>query len=178
MRTLSLIAAGLVAVAALTAQTGNRRVTQNAQSPPADTSITLGGHKITIEYNAPSARGRKVEDGLVPYNKVWRFGADSATTITSDADLTIGNLKVPKGAHTLFILATEKGWTLIVNNQTGQWGLTYKEDQDLGRVPMQVTKLDTPVETLKISLEPAGAAGATLKVQWGNTQAVVGIKIA
>jgi hypothetical protein len=176
VKVLFCIALGLATVALLAAQTGNRKVTQNKLSPTADTSITVGGHKITIEYNAPSARGRKVEGGLIPYDKVWRFGADSATTITTEADLTIGGLKVPKGAHTLFILASESGWKLIVNNQTGQWGLTYKEDQDLGRVPLELTKLGAPVETLKITLESSGDAAGTLKFQWGNTQAAVGIQ--
>ncbi len=175
MRTLSLVAAGLAAAALLMAQTGNRRVTKNEKSPSADTSVSIGAHKITIEYNAPSARGRQVEDNLIPFGQVWRFGADSATTITTEADVTIGNLKVPKGAHTLYILATEQGWTLIVNQQTGQWGTVYQEAKDLGRVPMQVTKLSAPVETLKITLEPAGG-GATLKAQWGSTQAVIAIK--
>lgn len=172
MRTFSLFAIGLAAATLLAAQTGNRRVTQNKQSPPADTSMNLGDRKITIEYNAPSARGRKVEGGLIPYGSVWRFGADSATTITTTADIKIGNLTVPKGAHTLYILATEGGWSLIVNKQTGQWGTQYDEKQDLGRVPMKVTKLGAPVETLKISLQ----AGGTLVAQWGNIQAEVSIQ--
>ena len=87
-------------------RTGNRRVTQNAQSPSADTTMKVGGKDVTIEYNAPSARGRKVEGGLIPYGEVWRLGADSATTLTTDTNLKIGDLAVPKGVYTLYIAAS------------------------------------------------------------------------
>src|SRR2546427_8151068 len=121
MRTLWWLAFLLVAATILTGETGNRKVTQNKLSPTAETSMKLGGHSITIEYNAPSARGRKVEGGLIPFGAVWRLGADSATTLTTDADLIIGDLRVPKGVYTLYLLAGAGGWKLIVNKQTGQW---------------------------------------------------------
>lgn len=160
------------------APTGNRRVTaNNKQSPPAETVMTLGGQTFTIEYNAPSARGRKVEGGLVPYGSIWRLGADAATTLTSTADLMIGKLRVPKGIHTLYILASEGGWKLVVNKQTGQWGLTYAEAQDLGRVDMTLSKLSSPAETLKINLNAAGASNGTLDIEWGTTKASVPVKL-
>ena len=149
------IAILLSAFVILTASTGNRRVTQNKQSPPADTTMKVGGKDVTIEYNAPSARGRKVEGGLIPYGEVWRLGADSATTLTADTNLKIGDLAVPKGVYTLYIAASEGGWKLVVNKQKGQWGTEYNESQDLGRVPLKLTKLSSPVETLKITLNYA-----------------------
>src|SRR3982750_2385797 len=91
------IALSFAVFAILTAATGNRRVTQNKQSPPADTSMKVGGKDVTIEYNAPSARGRKVEGGLIPYGEVWRLGADAAPTLVPDTNLKIGDLTVPKG---------------------------------------------------------------------------------
>ena len=173
------LALAVVTAAILTGQTGNRRVTQNQKSPPADTSMTLGGNKITIEYNAPSLRGREVGKSIDPYpGKVWRFGADSATTITTEGDIMIGDLKVPKGAHTLYLLVDDSGWRLIVNNQTKQWGLTYNQDQDLGRVKMNTSPLSPPAETFKISLTSSGANAGTLEVHWGNTKATVPIKTA
>ena len=107
MKTIALL---FTAFALLTAATGNRRVTQNKPSPTAETSMKVGGKDVTIEYNAPSARGRKVEGGLIPYGEVWRLGADSATTLTTDTDLKIGNLSVPKGVYTLYIAASEGSW--------------------------------------------------------------------
>ena len=176
MRTALFLGLGVSAVLAFAASTGNRRVTQNPLSPSAETSITLGGHAITIEYNAPSVRGRKIEGGLVSYSRVWRLGADAATTLTTDANLTIGDLQVPKGVYTLFIQGSDHGWTLIVNKQTGQWGLSYDQSQDLGRVAMNTTKLSSPVETLKIALKSSGGSDGTLDISWGNTQATVSVK--
>jgi hypothetical protein len=178
MKIASYLGVAILAATLLAAATGNRKVTQNKQSPPADTSISLGGHAITIEYNAPSARTRKVEGGLIPYDSVWRLGADSATTLTTDADIMIGDLRVPKGVHTLYLQGGENNWKLIVNNQTGQWGTEYKEAQDLGRVARTLTKLTQPVETLKITLKSAGAAEGVLEIQWGTTKASVPIKLA
>jgi hypothetical protein len=174
MKYLSFLAVTALCVAVFAADTGNRKKTTNEKSPSAETSISLGGKNVTIEYNAPSARGRKVEGGLVPYGKVWRLGADSATTLTTEADIMIGNVRVPKGVHTLYVMASESGWKLVVNKQTGQWGTVYNEPQDLGRVDMNVTKASAPVETMKITLQPAGM----LVIEWGETRASVPVKLA
>jgi hypothetical protein len=175
MKITTCVAVGIVAAMTLSGATGNRKVTANNKlSPPADTSMTLGGKTVTIEYNAPSARGRKVEGGLIPSGSVWRLGADSATTLTTDTDLMIGDLKVPKGIYTLYLLGGEKDWKLIVNKQTGQWGTEYDESKDLGRTSMKVTKLPQPAETLKINLKSPGV----LEVVWGNSQATVPVKAA
>lgn len=173
MRILCFPAIALAAAAMLTAQTGNRQVTQNDKSPTAETRTTIGGTHIIIEYNAPSARGRTVEGGLIPYAEVYRMGADAATTLTTDKDIVIGDLKVPAGVHTLYLQAAGGGapWQLIVNKQTKQWGTVYDKGQDLGRTAMKATKLGTPVETFKISLTPR-----ELAVEWGNTKATVPIK--
>src|ERR1017187_5976830 len=97
MKNLSFSAIALAAVAILSAQTGNRQVTQNDKSPSADTSVAIGATHITIEYNAPSARGREVEGGLIPYARIYRMGADAATTMTTDRDIMLGDLKVAAG---------------------------------------------------------------------------------
>jgi hypothetical protein len=172
MKILTISAIALAAVATLTAQTGNRGVTQNPKSPSAETSVKIGGASITIEYNAPSARGRKVEGGLIPYDNIYRMGADNATTMTTTKDIMLGDLKVPAGVHTLYLQASESGpWELAVNNQTKQWGTVYNKDQDLGRTAMKLTKLSSPVETFKITLTQHD-----LSVEWGNTKATVPIK--
>jgi hypothetical protein len=178
MKITTFVTAALAAAAILTAATGNRKATQNPQSPPADTSRTFGSKTVTIEYNAPSARGRKVEGGLIPFDGIYRLGADNATTLTTDADLMIGDLKVPKGVYTLYLQASESGpWMLAVNKQTKQWGTVYNQDQDLGRTAMKLTKLDSPVETFKITLEGRGPATGELTVEWGHTRVTVPIKV-
>jgi len=117
-----------------------------------------------------------VEGGLVPYGKVWRLGADAATTLTTDADITIGDLHVPQGVYTLYVLASKDGWKLIVNKQTGQWGTEYDQSQDLGRVSMKTANV-SPVETLKITLRSTGASAGALDITWGATQASVPVKL-
>lgn len=173
MKILNFPAIALAAVAILTAATGNRQVTQNAKSPSAETSATIGGAHVIIEYNAPSARGRTVEGELIPYASIYRMGADAATTMTTDKDIMIGDLKVPAGVHTLYLQAAGGGapWQLVVNNQTKQWGTVYNKDQDLGRTNMKVTKLSAPVETFKITL-----TSKDLSVEWGNSKGTVAIK--
>lgn len=147
-------------------------------SPPATADATIGGKKISIKYSAPSVRNRKIMGDLVPYGTVWRTGANAATTLVTDADLMIGDLRVPKGTYTLYSLPGETEWKLIVNKQTGQWGTEYKEDQDLGRVNLNVSKTSAPVEKFIISIEPGGNNGATLKMMWENTQLSAPITLA
>ena len=81
-------------------------------SPPADVSATIGGSKIAVEYYAPSMHGRKIMGALVPYGQVWCTGANWATKITTDANLEIGGLKVPKGSYSIWTVPNEKEWTL------------------------------------------------------------------
>lgn len=140
-------------------------------SPPARAEATISGKKITVDYSAPSMRGRKIMGELVPYGKVWRTGANAATTLTTAADLMIGSLHVPAGKYTLYTIPGEKEWTLIVNKQTGQWGMSYDEAQDLGRVKLKVAPVKDPVETFAIGI------GDTLSLTWENTKAWVPVVV-
>jgi Protein of unknown function (DUF2911) len=142
-------------------------------SPPAETSVTINGKKITITYSAPSMRERKIFGGLEPYGKVWRAGANEATSLSTDADLDINGLKVPAGKYTLYVWLDANQWQLIVNKQTGQWGTVYNEKQDLGRVQMTMSKPSAPVETYKMTLSSAGGNKGKLTLEWENTVASV-----
>ncbi|SRR5258706_10303446 len=146
-------------------------------SPPAETSVTINGKQITIKYSAPSMRGRKIFGGLEPYGKVWRAGANAATSLHTDADLQIGNLNVPKGDYTLFVWLDPDQWQLIINKQTGQWGLSYDQSQDLGRAPMKMSKPSAPIETYQMTLSSEGSDMGVLKLAWENTIASVTFKV-
>jgi hypothetical protein len=150
------------------------RTIQQRPSPPGTAEITLKGKKIIVAYSRPSMRGRKIVGGLVPFGQVWRTGANEATSLVTETDLTIGGVAVPKGSYTLYSLPTEGGWKLIINKQTGQWGTEYNQAQDLARVDMKVEKLGSPVEQFTINLKPAGA-GAVLSLEWETTRASVNI---
>lgn len=147
------------------------------KSPPAQTSVTINGKALTIKYAAPSMRGRKIFGGLEPYGKVWRAGANAATAFHTDADLDIAGLAVPKGDYTLFVWLDENQWQLIVNKQTGQWGLSYDQSQDLGRVKMNMSKPAAPVETYKMTLSSEGGNKGKLQLEWENTVASVPITV-
>ncbi len=147
-------------------------------SPPEQTSVTIAGKTISIKYSAPSMRGRTIfgENGIIrkdPTWPVWRAGANAATSLHTDADLSIGSLNVPKGDYTLFVLPEPGKWQLIVNKQTGQWGLSYSQAQDLGRVPMTTKAAPSPIETFKIALSQAGGNKGTLQMEWENVIASV-----
>ena len=104
---------------------------------------------------------------------VWRAGANAATAFHTDADLTIKGLAVPKGDYTLFVLTKPEPWQLIISKQTGQWGLSYDQAQDLGRVPMDISKPPALIETLKYTLTSTGASSGKLQFEWENVVASV-----
>ena len=153
-----------------------------AQSPPASAQVAVGGKNISIRYSAPSVRGRKIfgpggqvsTDGTYP---VWRAGANNATAFSTDADLMVGNLAVPKGKYTLYVATDANPWQLIINKQTGQWGTEYDKARDLGRVPMTVTKPPAPIETYTMTLSSAGGNKAKLQLAWENVVASVDITV-
>jgi hypothetical protein len=144
-------------------------------SPPGTTECTVNGKKITISYSRPSLRGRKMET-LTPYGKVWRTGANEATTLTTEADVNIGGAKVPAGTYTLYTLPSEGTWKLIINKQTGQWGTVYNQDQDLARVDMKKEEIVVPVEQFTISLDQDDNKTADLILEWEKTRLSVKVK--
>ena len=158
---------GLAALACAVTAAAQGRVL----SPPMSASVTIAGKKLRVDYGAPSMRGRKIMGYLVPYGEVWCAGANDATTLTTDADLEIAGLKVPKGSYTLWAVPGKTEWTLIVNRQTGQWHTEYNEDRDLGRVKINVKTLPSPVERFRIQLAGAGANKGTLSLIWETTEA-------
>ncbi|HWX53106.1 MAG TPA: DUF2911 domain-containing protein [Verrucomicrobiae bacterium] len=147
-------------------------------SPPGTAEVTIQGKKITIEYSRPSLRGRKAMGGdLVPYGRVWRTGANEATTLTTEADLNIGGAIVPAGKYTLYTLPSEGTWKLIINKQTGQWGTVYNQDQDLARVDFKKSALKDSVEQFTIAFDKQAMNSATLMLRWENTQVSVEVSV-
>jgi hypothetical protein len=163
----------LYVLAALVALIGAVAAQGNRVSPHETTELTLNGKKITVTYGRPYMKGRKIMGALVPYGQVWRTGADEATVLTTEANLTIGNLAVPKGSYAIFTLPSESGWKLIVNKVDKQFGaFDYDQKQDLGRVDMKVGKTSAPVEQFTITLAKSGNGGV-MKLEWENTSAAV-----
>lgn len=150
-------------------------------SPPEKAAGTIGGKSITITYSSPRVRGREGHifgpGGLISHNPhypVWRGGANAATTLDTDADLTFGDLNVPKGKYTLFIdISNPDHWVLIVNKQTGEWGLAYNSSYDLGKVPMTMSKPDATIENLKWDIADEGGNKGKITLGWEDHLASV-----
>jgi hypothetical protein len=145
-------------------------------SVPDTLRSTIGTATIEIAYSRPSKRGRAIFGNLVPWNQVWRTGANAATQLTTTADLIIGNAIVPAGRYTLWSLPTPTGAKLIINSQTGQWGTDYDASKDFARVDLTQTTLTKPVEQFTFSLSPQGAGGV-LKFAWDDREYSVPIRL-
>ena len=148
-------------------------------SPHETVNATVDGAKITIVYGRPytkdpkSGEKRKIWGALVPFNQVWRMGADEATILTTDKDITIGGTNIAAGSYSLYLWPTESGAKLIVNKQTGQWGTKYDEKQDLVRIDLKKEAGPKPVDQFTIAVD-----GNTLKLMWEDAEytATIGAK--
>src|ERR1700756_4890619 len=136
-------------------------------SPPAKAQCKLAdGKTITIDYSSPRMKGRKIFGELVPYGKVWRAGANEATTFVTTADLTVGGTSVPAGSYTIFAVPNADKWQLVISKKTGEWGTAYPgPSEDLARIDMKVSKLPSPLENFTIAFDQSGAA-CTLRMDW------------
>lgn len=154
-------------------------ITVNAQgdpakrpSPPAEAKATVGGKTITINYSQPSVKGREIFGKLVPYDKVWRTGANETTTIDFSDDVTLEGKPVAKGRYALFTIPTEKDWTIIINKGI-KWGaFTYKQDEDVLRVNVPARKSAKFVEQMTIAISPKGV----VSINWADAQADFTVK--
>ncbi len=170
----------LVAAATLAAQQ------KPPASPPETASGTIGGKAITIQYSSPRVNGRAGKlfgpDGRIskdPHYPVWRGGANAATTLKTEANLKIGELNVPAGTYTLFVnIADPDHWKLIVNKQTGEWGLRYDKSYDLGETDMTMSTPPSTVEDLKYTITDNGGGSGSITLEWENhvASAPVGVE--
>jgi len=171
-----LICTGLLLAAALAGA-------QQQASPAETAGGSIGGKAITIKYASPRVNGRAGQlfgkDGRIskdPNYPVWRAGANAATTLTTEGNFKIGDLAVPAGTYTLFVdISDPDHWKLIVNKQTGQWGLRYDKSQDLGRTPMTMAKPSSLVENLTYTIAESGGGKGSLTLAWENHSASVQI---
>ncbi len=136
------------------------------KSPHTETSAVVGSGKVTLTYGQPSVKGREIWGKLVPYDKVWRTGADDATTIEFAKDATVEGKKLAAGKYSLFTIPTKDGeWTIIFNKTAKQWGAyDYKEADDALRVKVKAAKSDTATEKVTFTV----SADGTVTFLWEN----------
>jgi hypothetical protein len=165
----------LIAVFTMTAATSLAQQDKSKRpSPPAQADCKFSdGKTIHVDYSSPRMKGRKIYGGLVPFGQVWRAGANEATTLVTDTNLTVGGKEVPAGSYTLFTIPNESKWTLIISKKTGEWGVPYPgEADDLLRADMEVSKLNAAVENFTIGFKSGGKT-CTLQLDWEMTRASV-----
>ncbi|UII32565.1 DUF2911 domain-containing protein [Fulvivirga ulvae] len=136
------------------------------KSPPAQAKGQISGANVVIDYHQPSANGRTILGDLVPYDEVWRTGANNATTFEVDKDVKIEGQTLPKGKYALFTIPGKDEWTIIFNKNHNQWGSSnYDEAEDALRVNVKPTKTSKFVETFTINPEQDGVV-----LSWENTK--------
>jgi hypothetical protein len=166
----------LLGIALLTHSALAQQDKSKRPSPPASASCKFAeGKTITVDYSSPRMNGRKIYGELVPLGKVWRAGANEATTFVTTTDLTVGGKAVPAGSYTMFTVPNTDKWTLIISKKTGEWGIPYPgEADDFARMDMKVSKLPSAVENFTIAFDHAGGT-CTMRLDWETTRASIAI---
>jgi hypothetical protein len=173
-----LAAASLLASVALAQNAPAPRITTPAASPNSTLKQTVGFTEIEIAYARPSARGRKIFGGLLPYGEVWRTGANTATKISFSSPVKIEGRELPAGSYALYSIPGAAEWTVIFNKVTGEWGAySYNEANDALRVKVKPVTLPQPVETFTIEVGDLRTESAHLNLTWEKTRVPVKIEV-
>ena len=150
--TLSLLAA-FFTVNVLTAQNDKAQ----RPSPAMTATKKIGDLTITINYSSPAVKGRKIFGDLEAYGKVWRTGANEATTFEVNKNITLEGQKLAAGKYALFTIPGEKEWVLVINKDANQWGAyNYKKEADVLRINLKPGKNKESVERLKFDISDKG----------------------
>lgn len=139
---------------------------QEKASPAKTAEGVVNGANISIHYSSPAVKGRTVWGDLVPFNKVWRAGANEATIFETDKDIKIEGKELSAGKYSFYIIPGEGQSTFIFNKQTGQWGTEYDKSQDALRVPVQSQESSTMEERLVYEVKDGN-----FEVRWANGKA-------
>ncbi len=149
----------------------------NRKSPIAISSIKHGGIYIKVVYGQPYRNGRAIFGDHEPYGQVWRTGANEATEITITEPVLMGGEVVDAGTYALFTIPEEDKWTIILNNDLGQWGaFTYSEDRDYLRFDVPVINLETPAEAFSIEFSEVNLSLTTMTMTWDMVKVEVPIR--
>jgi Protein of unknown function (DUF2911) len=153
-------------------------------SPRAFVTQTIGKTDVEIAYSRPGVKGRKIWGGLVPYDKVWRAGANEATKITFSTDVLINGKKLQKGSYSFFIIPTEKDWTLIFNKVADQWGaFEYNQAEDILRFKVKPETsdfhewLEYNFSDMKVDAKNIQANSAVINMMWEKLKVSFAVQV-
>lgn len=142
-----------------------------AASPAATIKQRVGVTDVEIAYSRPSAKGRKIFGGLVPFGQVWRTGANAATKVSFSTPIMLEGKEIPAGTYGLYTIPGEKEWTVIIHKDSAQWGAyEYKAENDVIRVAVKPESLPRAVETFTIGFDELRDTSATLALEWETTR--------
>ncbi|MCR4339391.1 MAG: DUF2911 domain-containing protein [Gemmatimonadaceae bacterium] len=131
----------------------------------------IGGARLVVDYGRPSKRGRAIFGNVVPFDRIWRTGANLATHFITDRPLDFNGVPLPEGAYTLHTIPRPDGWTLLVSSQTGQWGSVAPDpERFVARIPMRLSRAASVVETFTIAVD-SRAIGGVLRMEWDDAVA-------
>ncbi|HSJ05610.1 MAG TPA: DUF2911 domain-containing protein [Longimicrobiales bacterium] len=168
-------------VVSLECEPSPRMPVEGRASPFDSASVQVGAEQARLCYGRPSARGREIFGGLVPYDRLWRTGANEPTILHLPFTADIAGLTVPAGSYSLYTEPSTGDWTLIINRSTSQWGheSSYTAEiqaQELGRTTVPSERLDQHVEIFTIRSEST-AGGADLLLEWERTRVRIPIRV-
>ena len=158
--------------------------TANAQkgkpkSPPASAAHSVGDLTIEVNYNAPSVKGREIWDGLVPFGKVWRTGANGATTFEVNKDVFINGEALAAGKYALFTIPTDGDWTIIFNKEPNQWGAySYDKGQDALRITTKTGKAQAFTEQMAFEVNDNDENIGVVTFKWENLKTSFNVSVA
>lgn len=166
---------GIAVIAAIVAFIGFIQLKNTKSFSPEDEVVfTADELRIKVFYNRPSKKGREIFGGLVPYNEVWRTGANEATTFETNKDLTIKGKTLKAGKYSLWTIPRESAWTVIFNSEYGQWGIDSKgeanrdPDLDVLKVDVYAVRQEQEFEQFTIAFEKNGE-DAEMILFWDTT---------
>lgn len=137
----------------------------------------IGASTFTVDYSRPLLRGRTLLGDVIPYDRVWRTGANAATQFTTSTPIKLAGMQVPAGSYTLFTAPHTNGVDLIVNKQTGEWGTEYNGSRNLGTIRMTSEVATAPVEEFTISITSTDNRHGTLVLEWGSFRWIALIEV-
>lgn len=147
-------------------------------SPPAEVKQRVGVSDFSVEWSSPGVKGRKIFGGLVPYDEVWRTGANAVSKLTASHDFTFGDKAVKAGTYAVFTIPGKTSWTVILSNQVGAWGsYAYDAKDDAARVTVKPQTLGQPRERLAFAFLDTTDDGTVLELAWDKVAVRVPLKV-
>ncbi len=155
------------------------QITTPKLSPHCVLTQEVGFNEITIDYCRPSVKGRVIFGELVPYDKIWRTGANASTKLKFKDEVIMEGHEIPAGEYTLYTIPGKDEWTIIIHTVTTYWGVgkDYKESDDLVRFKVKPIKLNHKIETMAIEISDIFANACNLEIKWDHTLVKINLKI-